>query len=260
MKKDCIFEWLKNHVGILLIVGLAFMIISPIILTLSAPCKFMEISNIDSLGSNIGGLTAPIISFLGALIIYLAFKEQNLNNIQNEHNKLFDDLKNDIDKLEYYEEITNEYLFDAGKFGPILKEGNINYYNKFLGVKALSSYCKLVNDANSNETICLIKETIFSDLLIISKNIEYFLDKINSSKDKKSDYIYKLQVLFEFKLKENLKILIDKFNTFEKDKEKENRQKDKVDEIEFNQFLNKNRINFKNLNDIYEKLEKLNNF
>lgn len=59
---------------LILIAGI--IIVCPIILTLPAIIDLFDFSNKGSIGDTIGGITAPFINGLAAVLVFLAFKEQ----------------------------------------------------------------------------------------------------------------------------------------------------------------------------------------
>jgi hypothetical protein len=101
----------------LTLVAILLSFLSLYIITRPAILNVFDFSNTGSIGDTIGGITAPIINLIGALLVYITFKEQfNANKIQldllnleienqkNDRNfhiilKLFDELKNDFRNL-----------------------------------------------------------------------------------------------------------------------------------------------------------------
>ena len=101
----------------LTLVAILLSFLSLYIITRPAILNEFDFSNTGSIGDTIGGITAPIINLIGALLVYITFKEQfNANKIQldllnleienqkNDRNfhiilKLFDELKNDFRNL-----------------------------------------------------------------------------------------------------------------------------------------------------------------
>src|SRR5690606_14975927 len=84
-------------IGLLLLV-----VVSPALLTqFSGIISF----NTDSgaIGDTIGGITAPIVNILGAVLIFISFQEQVKANTQQIENQNIDRFRND------YEEIKKEF-------------------------------------------------------------------------------------------------------------------------------------------------------
>jgi len=85
-------------------------VISPILLTLPNFWKYLDFSETGQIGDTIGGITAPFINLLGAVLVYLSFNEQlKANKIQekallneirrNNNEKRFNSIIHDIDNL-----------------------------------------------------------------------------------------------------------------------------------------------------------------
>ncbi len=70
---------LYNWVKWLLPIGLVFMIIAPILFT--RPWGVFPFDNSTGvIGDTIGGITAPFINFIGAILVFISFKEQQRAN------------------------------------------------------------------------------------------------------------------------------------------------------------------------------------
>ncbi len=85
------------------------MVIAPIVLTQPALTYWMDFRQTGQIGDTIGGITAPIVNLIGAVLIYFSFKEQiKANNNQwlaFEHDKM-----NSL-HLSSYEMITSDLRF-----------------------------------------------------------------------------------------------------------------------------------------------------
>lgn len=62
--------------------------------------SYFDYTNTGPIGDTIGGITAPFINLFGAILVYVAFKEQRIANLQIEEKHKFDYLVQQIDKLE----------------------------------------------------------------------------------------------------------------------------------------------------------------
>ena len=61
----------------LLIIGIGLFIIStPLIFTQPSVARHFNFSNTGQIGDTIGGITAPFINFLGAILVYFSFQQQ----------------------------------------------------------------------------------------------------------------------------------------------------------------------------------------
>ncbi|MCA0237544.1 MAG: hypothetical protein LCH81_14290 [Bacteroidetes bacterium] len=70
-KKEKINQPLKTA-KILLWVGIPLCILSPILFT--QPWGLIDFSNTGAIGDTIGGITAPFINILGAVLVFLALE------------------------------------------------------------------------------------------------------------------------------------------------------------------------------------------
>ena len=177
-------NFFKKHVELLLVLGVLFTIISPWLFTRSF--GFIDFRGSGEIGSTIGGITAPITSLIGALLIYYALVAQrHANKIQSENNTvqtlltLILDLENKCDKLVFIDENLNHRVGIASfnSFGSILYFASIKPYlgvnvsrvnNDLMSVVNFANYYNVI--ANSN----LIFDTLeSSDINKTNKSILY---------------------------------------------------------------------------------------
>ena len=115
-KKAKIKQPLKIAVTLLWI-GIPLCLLTPVIFT--QPWGLIDFSNTGSIGDTIGGITAPFINILGAILVFLALKSQIEANISLQEqverqdrekkleieskqlNQLYDNLKSSIDNFKY---------------------------------------------------------------------------------------------------------------------------------------------------------------
>ncbi len=67
---------MKNKYWIILFIGIIITVIAPYIFTRPAFCDIFNFSETGNIGSTIGGITAPFLSFLGFIMILISFLEQ----------------------------------------------------------------------------------------------------------------------------------------------------------------------------------------
>ncbi len=65
---------------IVILVGLALIIIAPIVFTSAARLKIFNFTETGPIGDTIGGITAPFVGILGAVLVYISFREQQKAN------------------------------------------------------------------------------------------------------------------------------------------------------------------------------------
>lgn len=81
-----------KNVRVVLVIGIMLMILGPIILIRPSFLPVFNFSQSGEIGDTIGGITAPIVNLLGALLVYYSFlAQQKANALQ------FDSLKSEID-------------------------------------------------------------------------------------------------------------------------------------------------------------------
>lgn len=212
MSEKKYFNFLKDNVNWILFIGLILTIAFPLLLVLPAPFKFMQISNINFLGSNIGGLTAPIIGFLGAFLIYLAFNEQNIRNKRNELNREFDiynnmieSINSEINSISFYNKVP-AYKYRSGNPSARIESMRKGEYELLLlnGSYALFIYSKEYDKKEIKRDFNYESDPILIQLIYILRNLEYLLDEINSSEIKENEKFIlqnKINMLYRSKLK-----------------------------------------------------------
>lgn len=73
----------EKHATKLLFIGLVLIIIAPATLTIPAFYTWLDFSKTGQIGDTIGGITAPIINFIGAILVYISFtSQQRANKLQ----------------------------------------------------------------------------------------------------------------------------------------------------------------------------------
>lgn len=115
-KKEQIVKPLKTA-KILLWLGIPLCLLTPILFT--QPWGLMDFTNTGTIGDTIGGITAPFINILGAILVFLALKSQieanlslqeqverqdqdkKLETESKQINQLYDNLKSSIDNFKY---------------------------------------------------------------------------------------------------------------------------------------------------------------
>lgn len=112
----------------LLIIGVLIIFVSPFLFTSNTFWSRLDFTQTGAIGDTIGGITAPIVNLLGAILVYLALTAQveanqivqrqldeqkekdNLQNKTDEINQLYYNLKESIDNFNYFS-------FESSEFG-----------------------------------------------------------------------------------------------------------------------------------------------
>lgn len=168
---------------ILLCVGIPIVIFAPYVLTCNI--GWSDFTKTGAIGDTIGGLTAPFIGLIGAILVFLALKAQinanilvqkQIENQENERsieiesnqlNKLYENLKSSIDNFSYS-------TIDTWEFNnPESKElkGSEAFYKLFQDF-----YC----DAHLNEEDLKTNPKI-TELISILEICDTLLEKISKS-------------------------------------------------------------------------------
>lgn len=96
MKK--LFNIEKYTIPQMLLLVAFIIIVFPILLTIPAISNFLNFSDKGQIGDTIGGITAPFINGLAAILVFLAFKEQikanNLLKAQEQNSLIFNQIQN----------------------------------------------------------------------------------------------------------------------------------------------------------------------
>ena len=171
-----------------------------------------DLTDTGQIGDTIGGITSPFINLLGALLVFISFKEQNkANKIQSEQNsfnllhELFKELKIEFSNLTFSTKKVNDSKI----------------YN---GAKAQSVFIKILTSRIENKDFP--KNSFFKEYLFLMGNITIFIDIVDESTatEKEKKYILRLfHFLYLAKIKtpllEIIEVTKDKeihkdFNTF----------------------------------------------
>lgn len=70
------FDFIKKHIGWIVIVILLIIIIAPRLFTIPSLCECLDFSETGQIGDTIGGITSPFIGILSVILLYLTLKEQ----------------------------------------------------------------------------------------------------------------------------------------------------------------------------------------
>jgi hypothetical protein len=177
-------EYVVKHHSYFLALGFILFLFG-IILAIISP-NIWEVYNLTEtgqIGDTIGGITAPFINLLGALLVYISFKEQNkANKIQAEQNAF-----NLLHEL--YKELKAE--FENLKFS----SKNVQNGQIYSGSKAQSVFIEILTSRVVNEDFK--KNSFFKEYLFLMGNMGIFLDIVEESNASEKEKIYILR-LFHF--------------------------------------------------------------
>jgi len=76
------FEYIKRNILLTVLISVLFTFCAPLLFTIKLDVPFFDFTNTGQIGDTIGGITAPFINILNAILIYIAFTEQlKANNL-----------------------------------------------------------------------------------------------------------------------------------------------------------------------------------
>ncbi len=171
---------------LLLIVGIILLLFSStFIFTMPSLFSGFDFRETGQIGDTIGGITAPIINLIGAILVYLSFRVQNkANEIQYELlNKEIENQNRDRNfqvSIELFNEIKSDY-----------KNLNIESTQKpdhiFHGQSALNVYVNRIDASEKEEIEDLIRKPIYHEWQYILCELDLLLTHIKKSEFKSGE-------------------------------------------------------------------------
>jgi hypothetical protein len=151
----------KRNTGIL-VIGIVLIFLSVYLFTRPAFFTSFDLSETGQIGDTIGGITAPIINLIGAVLVYFSFQAQldankiqsvalsdekerlKKENVYQKHLSQLEEIKNTLRTLEFVVEFQGEYTpnNDLRKDAPIV----------FKGLNALNEYTNRIVALKDNRT------------------------------------------------------------------------------------------------------------
>lgn len=175
-----------------------FLFSSIYIFTRPAIWESYDLTGTGQIGDTIGGITAPAINILGAILVFISFLAQNKANkilsAQNSFSLLHDlykDLKNDFSNLTFS--------------SSIIKEGR-----EYFGKKALSLFTNTLELRIKSEKFP--NNSFFDEFLFLMGNFTILIEIIESSDvdENQKKYILRLlHFLFLTRIKKHLIKILD---------------------------------------------------
>jgi hypothetical protein len=198
-----------NNILIFLIAGILFVIFSPFIFT--RPFGVFNFTDTGTIGDTIGGITAPITSLLGSILVYFALKAQI------DANKLIQDQiegqKNEElirKKNQYLSEQINIVRMDINEFTYTYKESstssdsNIKQKFNYSGSDAIYEFIKSLPRYGNHDDTEHLKNPKLIELISLMQIINSLFDKIENSEislDDKNFFKSLLDYQFSSKIK-----------------------------------------------------------
>lgn len=173
-----------NNILIFLLIGILIVIISPFLFTL--PWGIFNFTETGSIGDTIGGISAPITSLLGSILVYFALKAQidanKLIQDQIKSQKKEDEIRK---KNQYLNEQLNIVRTDINEFIFTYKENSNNSNTKqkfnYTGSDAIYEFLKSLPYYGDHDDFEQIKNPKLFELINLLKIINALFDKIENT-------------------------------------------------------------------------------
>lgn len=159
-EKEKLNVHLEKHIGKYLILAVIFAFFAPYIFTQTWLGKVFNFgANTGPIGDTIGGITAPIIGFLSAILVYLAFKAQiKANEIQMK--AIEKQTKDNAKAIELQEKAIKQQAQDNAEANRLQletikqqAEENAFIHEKTLMMDMLKDLSQLMNDKSGRYTL-----------------------------------------------------------------------------------------------------------
>ncbi len=201
--------------NLLLVVGLLLTFVGPFVLTRPALWEWCDFSGKGEIGDTIGGITAPFVNLLGAILVFYSFKEQIKANGY---------LQKDIERnnvLKLYEQI-------EGLIEKVINDVEKLNFNGASGYKAIDAF--VATKMNLNNTLLNEGRLFQKDICYVLETLDFASRQIYlfKSDEKSFKNFLRIKFIHFYKLK-----IEDQINAIKKINEIESRYKllkDKVEE------------------------------
>lgn len=185
------FEKIKTG-HLLLILGLCILIFPPI-LTQTSFLNFFSFSKTGEIGDTIGGITAPFINAIGAILVFIAFKEQVKANDLIKEQQYFQHIQGQIQRLE------DDFL----NLPDIIKEINQN----------IASSRNLINNIEDGKQVAFhIKATLLNKVIYTTAVFQQTIELIEKMDHNREFMLKKINTLYKIFYQDNYQTLALKLN------------------------------------------------
>ncbi|MDO1446272.1 hypothetical protein Q0590_08415 [Rhodocytophaga aerolata] len=198
----------KNIPILIIATGLLFALLAPFFFTRPAFHTALQFNNTGAIGDTIGGITGPILNFVGLLLVYLSFKQQfNANKSQFDRIDKERNFELTLRLLEDFKKHNSAPDFEAIKSNIIASMySNIGSYNQDMGlVKYGSITAEDLHKKEREQFERILRQEYygseFNSLLFLASQI---LNKIETLQFYHEEKEY-LEASFDY-------LLFDKFN------------------------------------------------
>jgi hypothetical protein len=125
----------KNWLAIVIVFTIVYIVIAPFLLTRSG-LRIFDFTSTGQIGDTIGGITAPTIGLLSAILIYISFKEQYKANLLLSSSRDEENFRHGIELLK--ENIDNSY----NGFSITIGNNSYSTTTTYSGKEAIEVYCR----------------------------------------------------------------------------------------------------------------------
>ena len=198
---------------IILVVGIILVIISPILLT--REFGWISFEDTGQIGDTIGGITAPIVNLIGAVLVYYAFL------LQLDANKLIFQQINE-EKKEQQINQNKAYIFELYKHlkdelysFSLLREKRIGSFEdkrvvmvEYKGLEAIDKMLSQIMSEHDDYGSVSYKLKEFESIIELFKKVLSSLKEININPIDKKFFLESLEYMYESKMKSSMVELV----------------------------------------------------
>lgn len=196
-----------KHKNILIIVLVAVLLsfFCVIVFTRPAISEFYDLSNSGNIGDAIGGITSPVIGLISIILLYITLNKQ-IESIKDQK------IKNESDMIFL---LINQFEVEYNSF--FLNKTERGVKEKMTGFEALTYLCECIGSVAlrsdnktigryyfTNQIICIIRSY---------KLIEERIELSTLTQEIKQVFSKKLQIIYESKLKDQMKNFVSVVNS-----------------------------------------------
>ena len=190
-----------NKIFYFLLIGIILVIVSPYLFTRA--WTGISFQDTGTIGDTIGGITAPLTSLIGSILVYFALKAQiDANKLIQDQ---FDQQKKDEierKKLSYISEQINIVRNDLNDFTFSYKEGNYKF--NYTGADAIYEYLQKIKQRGNHDEDIFATNPKIVELLNILQIIDKLVTLIETENIPEHDRVFFISVI-EYQMNSKIK-------------------------------------------------------
>jgi uncharacterized membrane protein len=179
--------------------------VSVLIFTRPAIFNIFDLSNSGNIGDAIGGITAPVLGLISIILLYITLNRQ-IESIKDQK------IKNESDMIFL---LINQFDAEYNSFFLYVTSNKIR--EKIVGFEALTYLCNCIDSMAQKTDNKTIGKYYFTNQIICIirsyKLIEQRIELSTLSADIKQVFSKKLQIIYESKLKDQMKNFVSVVNS-----------------------------------------------